>query len=69
MMHKMDCEMKILYRKQGNFRWAKVLWCFRRVQKCFSHESFALSTTYKHPGLALQKYYRENPYNMNTMKV
>ena len=34
--------------------------------KSFSHESFA---TYKHPGLAPQKYYQENPYNVNAIKV
>ena len=42
------------YCKRERFGWGKLSWLswfFRRAQSFF-HESFALSTTYKHPGLA-----------------
>ena len=61
----------MIYRKWGKFYSAKLsrFRGFLEKHESFSHESFALSTTYKHPGLAPQKYYRENPYNVNTVKV
>ena len=59
---------RIAYRKQGKFRWAK-LSQFLEERESFSHKSFVVGTTYKHPGLAPRKYYQENPYNVNTVKV
>ena len=42
---------------------------FLEEHKSFPRVSFALSTMYKHPGLAPQKYYQENPYSVYTVKV
>ena len=60
--------MYINYCKREKFHCASFR-SFLEKHESFSHESFALSTTYKHPGLVPQKYYWENPYNVNTVKV
>ena len=55
--------IKCFWAKPSRFLW------FLEEYESFFHEYFAPSTTYKHPGLAPQKYFQENPYNVNIMKV